>query len=143
MVDQETLRALRDASPGLLDEFDLVAFYMVGSRARGDQHADSDIDVAVLPRASVPDELALSVELAHRLERTLGRGPVDVVVLDVDQLGLPLLGSLLRDAVVVVSSNEPARVDFEVRSMALVLDFDVCTALLRAELLSRTAAGLR
>ena len=143
MVDQETLRALRDASAGLLDEFDLLTLYLVGSRARGDQHADSDIDVAVLPSAAVPDELGLSAEVAHRLERALGRGPVDVVLLDVDQLGLPLLGSLLRDAVVVVSADERARVDFEVRCMALVLDFEVCTAPLRAELLARTAAGLR
>ncbi len=143
MVDQETLRALRSGSSGLLDEFDLIALYLVGSRARGDYHADSDVDVAVLPRATVPDPLGLSAEVAHRLERALGRGPVDVVVLDVDRLGLPLLGSLLRDAVIVVSTDESARVDFEVRSMALVLDFVVCTAPLRAELLSRTAAGLR
>lgn len=143
MVDQETLGALRDTSAGLLEEFDLITLYLVGSRARGDQHADSDNDVAVLLRAAVPDPLGLSVELAQRLERALGRGPVDVVLLDADRLGLPLLGSFLRDAVVVVSADEPAQVDFEVRSMALALDFEVGTGPLRAELLARTAAGLR
>ena len=143
VVDQETLRALRDASRELLVEVDLIALYLVGSRARGDRHADSDIDVAVLPRAAVPDPLGLPAEVADRLEGALGRGPVDVVVLDVDRLGLPLLGSLLRDAVVVASADEPARIDFEVRSMALVLDLEVCTGPLRAELLARTATGLR
>lgn len=68
---------------------------------------------------------------------------MDVVLLDADRLGLPLLGSFLRDAVVVVSADEPAQVDFEVRSMALALDFEVGTGPLRAELLARTAAGLR
>ncbi len=74
----------------------------------------------MLPRAAVPDPVDLSAELAHRLERALAHGPVDVLVLDAEQLGLPLLGSLLRDAVVVASADEPARVEFEVRSMALV-----------------------
>ena len=137
------LKALRAAGAGLLDEFDLIALYLVGSYARGDQHDDSDLDVAVLPRGDVADPLALSAEVADRLEGRLRRGPVDVAVLDVERLGLPLLGSLLRDAVVVASADEPARVAFEVRALALVLDFDVCTAPLRRELLARTAAGRR
>lgn len=68
---------------------------------------------------------------------------MDVVVLDPDRLGLPLLGSLLRDAVLAVSADEPGRVAFEVRAMALVLDFEIHAAPLRAELLARTAAGRR
>ncbi len=137
------LASLRSAAPGLLDEFGLIALYLVGSYARGDQHDDSDLDVAVLPRGEVPDPLGLTAEVADRLEGRLRRGPLDVAVLDVDGLGLPLLGALLRDAVVVVSTDEAARVAFEVRAMALVLDFEVCTAPLRRELLARMAAGGR
>ncbi len=137
------LRDLRDAVPALLDEFGLVALYLTGSRARGDHAADSDVDVAVLPAGPVGDVLALTTDLGARLERLLGQTPVDVVVLDVERLGLPLLGSLLRYAVLVASADEPARVAFEVRALALVFDFELHAAPLRAQRLAQIAAGQR
>jgi hypothetical protein len=64
-------------------------------------------------------------------------------VLDVEGLGLPLLGSLLRDAVLVASRDEPARMAFEVRALALVFDFEVHAAPLRAQRLAEIPAGRR
>lgn len=138
--DDETLHALREAAPDLLVEFGLVALYLTGSRGRGAHSPDSDVDVAVLPVGAVHDVLTLTSELGTRLERRLDRS-VDVVVLDVERLGLPLLGSLLRDAVLVASADEPARVAFEVRALALVFDFELHAAPLRAQRLAEIAAG--
>ena len=140
--DEETLSALRAGVPDLLPDHDLVALYLTGSRARGEHSPDSDVDVAVLPRGAVDDVVALTSDVAVRLETLLGR-PVDVVVLDVERLGLLLLGSLFRDAVLVASADEPARVAFEVHALALVFDFEAHAAPLRARRLAEIAAGQR
>ncbi len=60
---------------------------LVGSRARGDHRADSDVDVAVIGQV---DQLALAAELT----RATGRG-VDVVTLT--EAGYPLLAAVVRN----------------------------------------------
>lgn len=56
------------------------AAYLLGSAATGRLRADSDIDVAVLPRHRDPMSAADSVELTGRLVEVLGR-PVDLGIL--------------------------------------------------------------
>src|SRR2546426_1749834 len=60
----------------------LESVYLFGSRARGDARPGSDVDLAVLPRASSPplDRITVEAELARFAEDQLGV-PVDVVLI--------------------------------------------------------------
>ena len=76
---------------------EILEAYLFGSRARGDERADSDVDVAVyVDRARMPDApFGYEAELATVLGAAVGRTPVDVVVLNAAP---PLLyGRVLRD----------------------------------------------
>lgn len=129
---------LQAVAPEICRSHSLVALYLVGSYGRGTAGPDSDVDVAVL----VPDPAGADLyAVQFDLEQVAARS-VDVIALGV-HLGLPLLGSLLRDAVLLASSDEPARVAFEVRAMSLTLDYELHAAPMRAELLARTASGER
>ena len=64
------------------DSRGVVAAYLFGSAARGEDHPDSDIDVAVLfDTAPPPDLSGPALTLAGDLERALARR-VDLVVLN-------------------------------------------------------------
>lgn len=143
MYKDALLQKLREHAPAVLRAHDLTALYLTGSRARGDARDDSDVDLAVLPATPPADDLALSAEVAATLEPVLAVGRVDVVVLDLARLPLPVLGSVLRDALLVDCVDQVARVRFEVRAMSLTLEFETHAAALRAQLLERTAAGSR
>lgn len=91
--------------PGLADALaaspEVRLAVLFGSRARGEARADSDVDLAVLG-ATDP------VALADRLGQACGL-EVDIVRLERD-LPVPLLRSILRDAVIVFArAGEAAR----------------------------------
>ena len=134
----DVAQRLSAVAPDVVHRHGLTALYLVGSQARGTAHSASDVDVAALvPEPGNADLVGLQAEL----ERLTGRR-VDVLALG-EHLGLPLLGSLLHDAVLLASSDESARVAFEVHVMSLTLDYELHAAPLRRELLRRTAAGRR
>ena len=140
-MDERLRRLLEQHAHPVLVDHDLIALYLVGSRARDDFREDSDIDLAVLPRRPVEDALSLSLAVARRFETYVDGCHIDVVLLDLHQL--PLLTSLLRDAVVIACVDDPARVAFEVEAMTRTLDFEHHAGPLRAELLAQTARGER
>src|SRR3954452_15563357 len=76
-LDEEILQSARDL-PGISV---LVVF---GSRARGTHRPDSDLDVAVLPPASLDSRARrhLQADLAVALADLTPEGRVDVVLLD-------------------------------------------------------------
>lgn len=103
------LRAVLEGSdPGI------VAGYLFGSRARGTEREGSDVDVGIL--LDGPPEgrlLSRARRLEGELERALGV-PVDVVEL----AGAPpdLVHRVLRDGIVVLDRDRPARLLFEVKA---------------------------
>jgi predicted nucleotidyltransferase len=83
------VQALRDA---LRARSDVHLALLFGSEARGTADEDSDVDVVVL--APGVDLLALAATLRTALDRE-----VDLVSLE--DVTIPLLGELVRDAIVV------------------------------------------
>lgn len=81
--------ALRDALRGRTDVHLALLF---GSQARGTARADSDVDIAV--HAPGVDHLALAAELRAALH-------CEVDLVSLDDVTIPLLGELVRDAIVV------------------------------------------
>jgi predicted nucleotidyltransferase len=92
----------------------LVCAYLYGSRARGEEHAGSDVDVAVLLQGATPPQLGGTLTtLRGELERLLRR-PVDLI--DVRRAPLDLVHRILRDGKLLVERDLAERVRFEVRA---------------------------
>jgi predicted nucleotidyltransferase len=103
------LRALLAEEPGTL-----VAAWLYGSRARGEERPGSDVDLGVLFER--PPEPKLGNE-AHRLEGRLEAAlglPVQVVV--VNTAPPDLVHRVLRDGVLLLDRSARERARFEVKS---------------------------
>ena len=106
------LDALRGAIVSC-DEPGLVAAWLFGSRARGRARPESDIDVAVLySRAPEATLAALPERLATVLEEVSGM-EADVVV--INRASPDLVHRVLRDGLLLLDRDPPARLRFEVR----------------------------
>jgi predicted nucleotidyltransferase len=119
----EALRRVLEAEPG-------VAYALLfGSRARGAERADSDVDIALgLTAAAARDVRSLGA-LAARLESAAGRR-VDLVLLDEAPPGLAY--RIFRDGQVLVERDHRALVARKARAILDYLDFkpieDRCAA---------------
>jgi predicted nucleotidyltransferase len=98
----------------------IACAYLYGSTARGESHAGSDIDVAVLFRDTPPATLeGLGLDIAGDIERALGKR-ADIVVLN--RAAPDLVHRILRDGVLVHESDRRMRVAFETRKRAEYFD---------------------
>jgi predicted nucleotidyltransferase len=92
----------------------VLAVYLFGSRGRGDERADSDVDVGVLfanrpsPRLDGP-----AAELESKLENDLGL-PVQLVALNTAPPDL--VHRVLRDGEIVCDAEPARRIRFEVKA---------------------------
>lgn len=114
--------------------------YVFGSFARREPFRD--IDVAVM---SAPESSWSALELGRlclRLEHATGRS-VDVI--DLRRTSLPLLGSILRDRVVLVDRDPDERHAWEATTASRWFDFEPafsrCSAVRREALRRRQGVG--
>jgi predicted nucleotidyltransferase len=105
----ERLRALLGSAPA-----EVIAAYLYGSRARGDQGPDSDLDLALLLAAPPPPTLRSVARDVEGLVERAERVPVEAVVLN--KAPADLVHRVLRDGVLVLDRDRPARLRFEVRA---------------------------
>jgi predicted nucleotidyltransferase len=92
------LAALRSA---LRNEPRVRLAVLFGSTARGDDRADSDVDVLV----AVSGERPSGTELARRLGRATGERPVDVLLLDDAQRSPAALADVVREGRVLIDRD--------------------------------------
>ena len=91
----------------------IVAAYVFGSIARGEEGPGSDLDIGVLLAEAPPATLdGLRGDLAEALERLVGRD-VDLVILNAAPADL--VHRVLRDGRLVLETDRAARVRFEVQ----------------------------
>jgi predicted nucleotidyltransferase len=105
-VNEAVAEALRQA---LASRTDVRLAILFGSTARGTDRPDSDVDVAVLARGV--DVLALASDLTRVLQR-------EVQIVDLDEVGFPMLQAIVRDGVVVAEHERGSGARW--RSRALV-----------------------
>jgi len=99
---------------------DLIAAWLFGSVARGDDRARSDVDVAVLYRRDPPRTFdALPLRLEGEIERLLGQR-TEVVCLN--PAPVDLCARVLRDGVLLADHDPALRIGFEVRTRNLWFD---------------------
>lgn len=123
VVDEQALRRALASEP-------CVAAWLFGSHARGEARAGSDVDVAVLfgkPRPTRLDELP--TRLQGSLEAAAGTA-IDLVILD--GADPDLVHRVLRDGVLLVDNDGPARIAFTVRMRNLWFDLEPVRRLYRA-----------
>ena len=99
---------------------DLLAAYLYGSRARGEGHPDSDVDIGLLYRNRPPRTLdSTPRRLEDALERELGQ-VVEVVVLN--DAPPDLVHRVVRDGVLLLDRDRSRRLAFEVHSLNQFFD---------------------
>ena len=92
----------------VLAEYPVRLGVLVGSQARGDAGAHSDIDVAVEYHPSVTEDDRYRTHVRLVAEITLAAGTDDVDVIDLGTVRPSVGRSVLADAVVLVGSSERA-----------------------------------
>jgi uncharacterized protein len=120
-----------------------VAFgYLFGSIARGEERADSDVDVAVHFEAGIDAEerFRLCLRLGVDLEAALRR---EVDVIDLEDAPLRLAGRILTERVVVTGLHRPERIRYETSIYRPYVDFEYHASRLDQELLAAMAEGRR
>jgi uncharacterized protein len=108
----------------------IVAAYLYGSFARGENRPGSDIDVGILLATTpTPTFDAQPYELEGELERALGR-PVQVVVLNRAPVDLRI--RVWRDGQLIVDREPAARIRFEVQTRNEAFDLEAILRRYRA-----------
>lgn len=98
----------------------LVAAYLFGSAARGDDGVRSDVDVAILYRCDPPPTFgALPLRLEGELERLLRRC---TQVIALNTAPVDLCARVLRDGVLLLNRDPALRIAFEVRTRNMWFD---------------------
>jgi predicted nucleotidyltransferase len=102
---------------------EIAAAWIFGSVARGEAHAHSDLDVAVLLRGDASSNVARVhlYELAATLERFAPSGRVDLVVLG--EQGPIFRHRVLREGILVHDADAERRISFEGRTISEYLDW--------------------
>ena len=104
------------------DRHGAAAVYLFGSVARGEERADSDVDVAVLFDVPPPSTLqGQPFDVEDALERALGRG-VDLVTLNTAPVDLRI--RVLRDGKLLLEHDAVARVRFEIATRNEAFDLE-------------------
>jgi predicted nucleotidyltransferase len=110
----DALRRILEAEPG-------VAYALLfGSRARGTDRPDSDLDIGLELIAGTARDVHSLGTLAARLESAAGR-PIDLVLLDEAPPGLAY--RIFRDGHVLVERDHRALVARKARALLDYLDF--------------------
>lgn len=119
----------------------LIAAWLFGSRARGDHHRQSDVDVALLLDhafyAALDDPLAYRAGLASRLIGELHINEVDVVLLNEAPPGLAK--SVIDQGLELVVADRAASNDFAALTLSRAADLAPWLSKWRREHLRRIA----
>lgn len=111
---------------------------LFGSRARGTERADSDVDVAIELTAGARRDAGALGGLAARLESAVGR-PVGVVLLD--EAPAPLAYRIFRDGRLLLERDHATFVRRKARAILDYLDFKPVEDLCAAGVLRAAARG--
>jgi predicted nucleotidyltransferase len=145
MIRRERLPAdIRGRLPELAEHFrkvpEVVAIYLFGSFARGEEGPLSDIDIALLLRPGMAREQMsdLSLEALAQANRLLGTDEVGFVLLN--EAPLTLRYRVVSEGQVLVDNDPSLRLAFEVHTEDLYMDFKPLLDAYDDELLRQLAA---
>ena len=128
MVKRDRLPAdIRTRLPRIAEHFRcdqrVVAIYLFGSFAHGNEDALSDIDLGVLMDPTLPgaERRRLEIDLIGDVTHLLGTEEISFVFLN--EAPLTFRYEVIRTGQVLIDNDSRTRLDFEVRSEDLYMDF--------------------
>jgi predicted nucleotidyltransferase len=101
---------------------EVVAVYLHGSRARGTAHPGSDVDLGVLLRSPGPPRLRDAARAVEALVEPAVGVTVEAVALNA--ASPDLVHRVLRDGVLLLDRDKPARLRFEVQARNAYFDME-------------------
>jgi len=137
-LDHETLSKMLNESFSKYKEVDLA--YLFGSRARGDFTEESDYDFAVLLSKNFKDPYDL-LKLIHDLAMALGVKDEKVNLIVLNDASLEMAYKVISEGVIIYERSVEKRVDFEVSTLKLYLDFKLVLDQMRESLIEEYAHG--
>jgi predicted nucleotidyltransferase len=123
MNQKEIIDKLKREVPRACEEVGIIAVYLFGSWARGDNRPDSDVDLGVFVEAATAEAEKWpprEIVLEGRLASATGL-PVEVRILNTAPLSLS--GKVLEEGILIHSGDEVSRVRLEVAIRGQYLDF--------------------
>ncbi len=63
VVDQDVLNAVRQFTMKLSTRYDIARLVLFGSRARGDHHTESDVDLAIFLNTEISDFVSVKLDM--------------------------------------------------------------------------------
>jgi predicted nucleotidyltransferase len=106
----------------ILNNQGVIFAYLFGSQAKGDTHANSDIDLAIfLPEFSETSRFETKLYLMGRLPSKIGK-KVDIVVLN-DLQNNYLLKEILHTGKLIINNDDDLHFDFITRKQHEICDF--------------------
>ena len=140
----DVLEQLRATAPSVLADEPVRVAYLFGSHARGEASALSDVDVALLaPDIGPHQRLNLRLRVMGRLSTAARIPDFDLDVIVLDESPLTLTGRVVRDGIVIYSSDEPLRAAYESRTFREFVDFSVLADEIDRETIRQIAEGTR
>ncbi|MCF8080933.1 MAG: nucleotidyltransferase domain-containing protein [Desulfobacterales bacterium] len=123
MKHQDLTGKIIDCAPKILERFPVLFAYLYGSHAAGDAHAASDVDIAVfLANNTIDEAMRLESTIALAFDDALGH-TVETDVRSMNEAPLVLQGEVATKGILLYSSDERARVEFETRVRMAYFDF--------------------
>jgi predicted nucleotidyltransferase len=120
------------ASAVLAGRSEVLEAYLYGSQARGEAQPHSDVDIAVYLDPEAPDRTSfgLDADIAADLMRALGRGDVEVLILN--RADPVLYHRVLRDGIRLCSRDLAKTTTREGRALSRYCDYVPQLAKIRA-----------
>ena len=111
---------IKKAAAGVLKSYPVISAYVFGSiTKKANFPADIDIAIYLKPQSglSLREELRLGIEL----EKRSGLSPIDLRILN--EASLSFQGEVLKSGILIFSSDEKARVSYEVKVYRRYFDY--------------------
>ena len=123
MQKTNIINQLQQADDNLFPKFPVLFAYVYGSYAKGHTHPFSDLDIAIFiqPQSTIPPletELSLALAIDEFLDHV-----VETDVRSIDTLPLTVIGNILTEGILIYSTDDSTRIDFEVRMRKKYFDF--------------------
>lgn len=117
---EEISKLFKDNLKSLLQEYDIKLIYIFGSYAKGNNNANSDLDIAVLLNNDYDpmDKLSLIGDLTSIFKRD----DIDLVVLN--SANSVLKHQVIKYGKLIFMENEDIKVNFQVRVLKEYMDME-------------------
>lgn len=110
-------------APAIFSGYPVLFAYLYGSFATGTTHPFSDLDIGVYLRPEAAHNfLEIELDLAIEIDRDLGH-IIETEVRAINNLPLMFAGHILTEGILIYSTDESARVEFEVLTRKKYFDF--------------------